>query len=112
MQHFVDIVLVSLVLLTSAAYALFALGPKSLRNRVAASIGGIAARATALPQLRGPLQRLSARLAKKAQGACGGCDSCGSETAANEHAANADVRVPIAKIGMRRGLRHRPRVRH
>ncbi len=102
MQHLADLFLVGLAVLASAAYALFALGPRRFRSRAAASIAGLAARAASIPGLRWPLRRLSAHLADKAQSSCGGCANCGSEAGATEDQA-ADVRVPISKIGARGG---------
>ncbi|MGA2708725.1 MAG: DUF6587 family protein [Steroidobacteraceae bacterium] len=102
MPQLIDRILVGLVLLTSAAYALFALGPKALRRRMAASFADLAARASAIPGLRGPLQRLSASLGNKTQSSCGGCDNCGSEPAAKESLPAAEVRVPMTRIGLRR----------
>jgi hypothetical protein len=45
-------------------------------------------------------QRLSIASAGKAQGACGGCDDCGSEKT-SAPAPKAEVSVPVAKIGRR-----------
>lgn len=100
MQHLVDLLLVGLALIASTVYALIALGPKSLRKSAAAAVADLAARAAAIPGLRGPLQRYSLSLAKKAQGGCGGCDNCGSDQAAHPDAAT-ESRVPISKVGLR-----------
>jgi len=105
MQHLIDLVLVSLALLASAAYLLFALGPKSLRKSAAAAIANLTARAAGIPGLRGPLQRLSANLASKVQGGCGGCDNCGSDAAAESEPTAYESRVPISKVGLRRQAR-------
>lgn len=102
MLHLADLLLVILALLMSAGYALFALGPKSLRSRAAASIADLAARAAAVPRLRNPLMRLSASLAGKPRGSCGGCGSCGTEPAAEGDPASAESRVPISKLAIRR----------
>jgi uncharacterized protein DUF6587 len=101
MQHLIDRLLVGLALFASAVYAILALGPKSLRKSAAASIADIAARAGAMPGLRGPLLRFSLRLANKGQAGCGGCDSCGADAAADAQAAMPESRVPISEIGMR-----------
>lgn len=101
MQHLIDLVLVSLALLASAAYLLFALGPKSLRKTAAAAIANLAARAGGIPGLRGPLHRLSANLTNKVQGGCGGCDNCGSEDAAESETTAYESRVPVSKVGLR-----------
>ena len=109
MQHLVDLLLVGLALIASTGYALFALGPKSLRKSAAAAIADLAARAAAIPGLRGPLLRFSLSLANKTQGSCGGCDNCGSEDAAHRNAAHRDAaaesRVPMSKVGLRGGAR-------
>jgi hypothetical protein len=102
MPQLIDRMLVGLVLLMSAAYALFALGPKALRSRMAASFADLAARASAIPGLRGWLRRLSASLGNKAQSTCGGCDNCGAEPAAKESLPAAEIRVPTTRIGLRR----------
>ncbi len=106
MQHFIDLLLVGVALLVSTAYALYALGPKALRDRIAASIAAVAMRAAAMPGLRGPLQRLGARLAGTAPSACGGCGACATETAADADAGSAESRIPISKIGLRTRAGH------
>jgi Fe-S cluster biogenesis protein NfuA len=59
--------------------------------------------------LRQISERLGAASAGKAQGACGGCDNCGSEqTPAQQAAQNllqSEVHVPVAKIGLRADAR-------
>jgi len=101
MQRLLDLFLVSLALLASAAYLLFALGPKSLRKKAAAALANLTARAGGIPGLRGALQRLSANLANKVPGGCGGCDNCGSDDAAGSDATAYESRVPISKVGLR-----------
>ncbi|HMD72565.1 MAG TPA: DUF6587 family protein [Steroidobacteraceae bacterium] len=105
MRHVIDLLLVSLALLASAAYLLFALGPKSLRKSAVAAIADLAARVGVIPGLRGPLHRLSANLANKVQGGCGGCVNCGSDAAAESDAPTPETRVPISKVGLRRQAR-------
>lgn len=101
MQHLIDLFLVGLALLASAAYLLFVLGPKSLRKFAAAAIADLSARAGGIPVLRVPLQTLSANLANRVQGDCGGCANCGSDQAADSDAAAPEARVPISKVGRR-----------
>jgi uncharacterized protein DUF6587 len=99
-----DDILVAAALLASAVYALFALGPRTLRRRMLERAAGWALRAPAWCGLRGVAARLGAA-SVKASGACGGCDNCGSEGAATETSAaagGADIKVPLASIGRRR----------
>jgi hypothetical protein len=65
-----------------------------------------AARVPAVPGLRAAAQRLKLAAAGKSQGACGGCDDCGTTDAdatksSTRDAPAAEVRVPVAKIGRR-----------
>jgi hypothetical protein len=95
-----DNTLVGLALLVSAGYAVTSLGPRSVRRRVLASLSRMAARAPSSLRLRRISQRLAIASAGKAQGACGGCDNCGSEKTPAPASA-AEVSVPVAKIGRR-----------
>lgn len=104
MNPVLDDILVAAALLASAVYALFALGPRTLRQRALSRIAGWALRAPARLGLRGLAARLGAASAK-ASGACGGCDNCGSESVATENqasASGADIKIPLASIGRRR----------
>jgi hypothetical protein len=95
-----DNTLVGLALVVSAGYAVTSLGPRSLRRRVLASLSRMTARAPAFLGLRGMSRRLSVASDGKAQGACGGCDNCGSEKTPAP-APGAEVSVPVDKIGRR-----------
>jgi len=97
MNSVIDNSLVGLALLGSAGYALLSLGPRSLRRRVLAALSG----AMAFLGLRRTAERLAVSSAGKAHGACGGCDSCGSEQPPTAEAPAAEVRVPVEKIGRR-----------
>jgi hypothetical protein len=97
MNSVIDNSLVGLALLVSAGYALLSLGPRSLRRRLLAA----SSRATAFLGLRRTAGRLSAASAGKAHGACGGCDSCGSDQPPTTEGPAAEVRVPVGKIGRR-----------
>ena len=97
MNSVIDNSLVGLALLGSAGYALLSLGPRSLRRRLL----GALSRATAFLGLRRTAERLAVSSAGKTHGACGGCDSCGSEQAPKAEGPSADVRVPVGKIGRR-----------
>ena len=86
MNALLDDVLVGAVLLASIGYAVYKLGPRTLRTRILTALGRPAT-------------------AGKSQGACGGCDNCGSETT-DLHAsaapnASGEIKIPVAKIGRR-----------
>ena len=100
MNSVLDNTLVGLALLVSAGYALTSLGPRSVRRRLLASLSRMTARAPAYLRLRKMSERLAIASAGKAQGACGGCDNCGSEKTPAT-APGAEVNVPVAKIGRR-----------
>jgi hypothetical protein len=100
MNSILDNSLVGLALLASAVYAIASLGPRSLRRRILGVLSRAAARAPAFLGLGRAAQRLAVASAAKAQGACGGCDTCGSEPATPQPS-KAEVRVPVAKIGRR-----------
>ena len=102
MNSILDYSLVGLALLVSAGYAVSSLGPRSLRRRALSASSRVMARAPAFLGLRQIAQRLAAASAGKAQGACGGCDNCGSEAPAAAPP-TAEVRVPVTKIGRRAG---------
>jgi hypothetical protein len=103
MNSILDNSLVALALLASAGYAVASLGPKSVRRRLLSAMARATARAPRFLGLRKISERLDAA-SRKAQGACGGCDSCGSDQApagtATENSPAA-VSVPVAKIGRR-----------
>jgi hypothetical protein len=105
MNTLLDNLLVGGAILLSAVYAVAKLGPRSLRTRMLAALSR---RLAAAPSFLG-LGRLSKGLATaagKAQGACGGCDNCGTESAPAPQSAasaqsSAEVTVPVANIGRR-----------
>jgi hypothetical protein len=101
MNGILDDSLVGLALLASAGYAVAAVGPRGLRRRILGAFGRAAARAPAFLGLGRMAQRLAAASMSKAQGACGGCDSCGSEPTASQPP-SAEVRVPVGQISRRR----------
>jgi hypothetical protein len=104
MNSLLDNSLVGLALLASAGYAVASLGPKSVRRRLLSAIARATARAPRFLGLRTMSQRLEAS-AGKAQKACGGCDSCGSDQSpaakATQNSPAVEVSVPVAKIGRR-----------
>jgi hypothetical protein len=106
MNGILDGALVCFALLLSVGYALWSLGPRSLRGKLLAAFAHVAARVPAVLGLRRAAQRLSIAAAGKSHGACGGCDDCGTSAAdatksAAKDAPAAEVRVPLAKIGRR-----------
>ena len=106
MNSVLDNSLVGLALLVSAGYAVTTLGPRSVRQSVLKGLGRLFGLVPAALGMRRIAARLDAAAAGKAQGACGGCDNCGSEQTSAQQAgagnsASAEVRVPVAKIGRR-----------
>jgi hypothetical protein len=103
MNGILDDFLVGLVLIISAGYAMYSLGPRSLRRRTFAALGRVTARTPSLLGLGRMARWFAAASADKSQGACGGCDNCGSEKMPASTGAAPEVRVPLAKIGKRLG---------
>jgi hypothetical protein len=103
MNGILDDFLVGLVLMISAGYAMYSLGPRSLRSRTFAALSSVAARAPAFLGLGRMARWFAAASADKSKGACGGCDNCGSEKTPASTGAASEVRVPLAKIGKRLG---------
>jgi hypothetical protein len=104
MSPLLDAALVALVLAASVGYALYSLGPKTLRRRLRTVLADVAARAPAALHLRGIERRL--REAAGGSGACGGCESCAAgdarEAGDGREAGGKEIRVPAASIGKRR----------
>jgi hypothetical protein len=98
MSPLLDAALVAIVLAASVGYALYSLGPKSLRRRLCTVLADLAARTPAALHLGGVERRL--REAAGGSGACGGCESCGAGDA--QETAGKEIRVPAASIGKRR----------
>jgi hypothetical protein len=113
MNTFLDDSLVGIVLLISAGYALSALGPRNLRRRLLTALSAGLGRAPAAFGLRRAAQRIADAAQTKPQGACGGCDNCGTETPGTETPGNrapapgvaTEIKVPIASIGRARNSR-------
>jgi hypothetical protein len=101
MNSILDDSLVGLAILASAGYAVAALGPRNLRRRFLGVLSRAAARAPAFLGLGRAAQRLAVASAAKAQGSCGGCENCGSESTAAPQPPQAEIRVPVARIGRR-----------
>ena len=100
MNSILDETLVGLALVLSAGYAVSSLGPRSLRRRLLGALSRLTARAPAFLGLRRTARWFANASDGKAGGACGGCDSCGSEQTAQKPP-GADVSVPVTKIGRR-----------
>ena len=98
MNATLDNFLVGTVILASLSYALVKLGPRSLRERILRYSSGILEAAPSFLKLKGVAQRLAAA-SGKAQAACGGCDSCGSESSPAPQP--SEINVPVGKIGRR-----------
>jgi hypothetical protein len=107
MSGAVDGAMVGVVVAASVGYALYSLGPRTLRPRLRAVIAAALLRLPAATGLH-PLARRLKHTAAAATGACGGCDNCGAapaKPAAGTPAAGtpaAEVRVPLSAIGKRR----------
>jgi hypothetical protein len=101
MSGIIDNLLVGLLLLLSLGYAVASLGPRSFRKRMLQTLSHWMGRAPAFLGLKGAAQRLGAASATKAQGACGGCDDCGSEAAPTSKASLSEIKVPVGDISRR-----------
>lgn len=88
MNPLLDNFLVWVVLLASISYALYKLGPRTLRQRILT------------------LLKLKSAAAGEVTGACGECDSCGAPAAQSP---STDVHIPVAKIGRRARVNSRDR---
>ena len=100
MSRLLDAALVAIILAASVGYALYSLGPRTLRRWLRSALADLAARAPAALQLGRFERRL--RAAAGGSGACGGCDSCGSSSPDASGDAGKEIRVPAASIGKRR----------
>ena len=100
MNTALDHVLVGVLLLASLSYAFYRLGPRTLRKRILAALSRTLDAAPAFLKLGRVAQKLDAASKPKAQGACGACDTCGTESAAPQPP-SAEISVPVAKIGRR-----------
>ena len=103
MHSLLDEFLVGGALLASVAYALFSLGPRSLKRGLAVRAAAWLRSVPGLPGLRLLSRRLESAAAIKPKGACGGCDDCGSAAPAPESTGSAapEVRIPASSIGKR-----------
>jgi hypothetical protein len=106
MNSVLDDSVIGFLLLLSAGYVIFALGPRGLRQRMLAGLANLTARFPAMFGLRRIAARLEAAAGAKAAGSCGGCNSCGSEQAASPgrtatQPAAPEIRIPVGRIGRR-----------
>jgi uncharacterized protein DUF6587 len=103
MNAVLDNFLVGLLLLVSVAYAVYKLGPRTLRSRILRTSSRAMAAAPAFFRLGRAAQKLDAASFAKA-GACGGCDNCGTESSSEPQSSSAssdEIKVPVANIGRR-----------
>jgi hypothetical protein len=102
MHGLLDEFLVGGALLASIIYALFSLGPRTLRRGLAIRTAALLRLLPAMPGFLSLSRRLEASAVKPA-GACGGCDDCGSAAPApgSNGSAESEVRIPVSKIGRR-----------
>jgi len=101
MHNFLDDLLVGVALLANKIYALFSLGPRTLRRRLPAAASALLRRLPKSLRLRGVALRLDAAAMRNTNGACGGCDSCESEQPPAAQRSASDVRISISQIGRR-----------
>jgi hypothetical protein len=99
MNAVLDNFLVGVLLLVSVGYAVYKLGPRTLRRRILQSLSRAMAAAPVFLKLGRAAQKLDAASAGKAQGACGGCDNCGTETSTEQQTSSGEIRIPVANIG-------------
>jgi hypothetical protein len=102
MHILLDEFLVGGALLASIIYALFSLGPRTLKRGVAVRAAALIRSLPTMPGLRSLSRRLETAAAVKPTGACGGCDDCGSAPASESSgSAEPEVRIPVSTIGKR-----------
>jgi hypothetical protein len=101
MNAVLDNFLVGVLLLGSVSYAVYKVGPRTLKRRILQTLIRAAAAAPAFLRLGRVAQKLDAASAGKTQGACGGCDNCGTESSSEPQSSSAEIKVPVAKIGRR-----------
>jgi hypothetical protein len=91
MSGILDKVLVGTVVLFCIGYAIASLGPRGLRKQILSASSRAVRSAPAFLRLEKVARRLDAAAAK-GQGACGGCEDCGT---------GKEIKVPVGKIGRR-----------
>jgi hypothetical protein len=101
MNAVLDNFLVGALLLGSVSYAVYKLGPRTLKRRILRTLGRAMAAAPAFFRFGRVAQKLDAASLGSAQGACGGCDNCGTESSSEPQSSSAEIKIPVAKIGRR-----------
>jgi hypothetical protein len=101
MNAVLDNFLVGVLLLASVSYAVYKLGPRTLKRRILQTLSRAMAAAPAFFGLGRVAQKLDATSAGKAEGACGGCDNCGTESSSEPQPSSAEIKVPVEKIRRR-----------
>ncbi|HZE43213.1 MAG TPA: DUF6587 family protein [Steroidobacteraceae bacterium] len=101
MNAVLDNFLVGVLLLASVGYAVYRLGPRTLKRRILQTISCAMAAAPAFFKLGRAAQKLDAASLGSAQGACGGCDNCGTESSSEPQSSSGEIKVPVEKIGRR-----------
>jgi hypothetical protein len=101
MNAVLDNFLVGVLLLASVAYAVYKLGPRTLKRRILRTLSRAMAAAPAFFRLGRAAQKLDAASSGSAQGACGGCDNCGTESSSEPQSSSGEIKVPVGKIGRR-----------
>jgi hypothetical protein len=99
MNAVLDNFLVGVLLLVSVGYAVYKLGPRTLRRRILQSLSRAMAAAPVFLKLGRAAQKLDAASLGSAQGTCGGCDNCGTETSTEQQTSSGEIRIPVANIG-------------
>ncbi|MDP9008704.1 MAG: hypothetical protein M3N91_08355 [Pseudomonadota bacterium] len=100
MNAVLDNFLVGVLLLASLSYAVYKLGPRTLKKRILAALSRMMSAAPAYLRLGRAAQRLTVASAGTA-GSCGGCDNCGSESSPEPKPSSAEIKIPVANIGRR-----------
>ena len=101
MNAVLDNFLVGVLLLASVSYAVYKLGPRALKRRILQTLSRATAAAPVFLRLGRVAQKLDATSSGSAQGACGGCDNCGTESSSEPQASSAEIKIPLAKIRRR-----------
>src|SRR5258708_37922548 len=101
MNAVLDNFLVGVLLLASVSYAVYKLGPRTLKRRILQTLSCAMAAAPAFFRLGRAAQKLDAASVSSAQGACGGCENCGPQASARPQSSSAEIKVPARKIGRR-----------
>jgi hypothetical protein len=101
MNAVLDNFLVGVLLLASVGYAVYKLGPRTLKRRILQTLSRAMTAAPVFLRLGRVAQKLDAASSGSAQGACGGCDNCGTESSSEPQTSSSEIKVPVEKIGRR-----------